>query len=349
MPRSTRRCIELPHTVVAAPSHRSLVLALCLWAGGACGAMAAEIPALPEVKDPAAAADVKSRFARRAPAGRPRLRDDNCGLPTSKAPVPVTIGRSSLRAVEHADSFDAGPGIGRVRTVGHTEEVPADEVFADEVPAAEVSTEVSALQPPGGLMPMPEGRIRFKQIREILPYEDYEPDPEVAAKDRCNNLCPRGPNCPECKQRNGEVGSDTLICPACPKEEPVPGQDRSDLPLHAYPNRSFAHIDYCWEPSNMYHLPLYFEDFCLERYGHTRHYLLQPVVSTSIFAVQLLGLPYQASIDPIWKKRYTLGWHRPGKFVPYKYYQVPWNTQAAATQAAFVTGGYFLFAPSVSP
>lgn len=257
--------------------------------------------------------------------------------------------------------------IGKVRLVNYFEEETAEETPAvEETPTVGDSpaiNDVPALEAPAALEPVPQRssadlqpepekeaqRLRFKGIRDILPYEDYEPDPEVAAKDRCANLCPRGPNCPECKARNGEVTEGTLYCPACPKEEPVPGQDRTDLPLLATPNRSFPHMDYCWEPSNLYHNPLYFEDFCLERYGHTRHYALQPLFSTSLFAAQLLGLPYQASIDPIWKKRYTLGWYRPGKFVPYKYYQVPWNTQAAVTEAAFVTGGYFLFAPSVSP
>ena len=58
---------------------------------------------------------------------------------------------------------------------------------------------------------------------------------------------------------------------------------------------------------------------------------------------------YQMSIDPPWKKRYALGWYRPGQYVPYKYYQVPWNTQAAITEAGVLTGAYFLFAPGISP
>ena len=48
--------------------------------------------------------------------------------------------------------------------------------------------------------------------------------------------------------------------------------------------RAFGQINYHWEPSNLYHLPIYFEDFCLERYGHTRHYLIQPFVSGGLFA-----------------------------------------------------------------
>jgi hypothetical protein len=77
--------------------------------------------------------------------------------------------------------------------------------------------------------------------------------------------------------------------------------------------------------------------------------LIQPFFSAAKFAVQFVGLPYQMSIDPVCKRRYVLGWHRPGQFVPYKCYQIPWNTQAAVTEAAVLTGAFFLFAPSVSP
>jgi hypothetical protein len=55
------------------------------------------------------------------------------------------------------------------------------------------------------------------------------------------------------------------------------------------------------------------------------------------------------TIDPIAKKRYALGWFRPGQYVPYKYYQVPWNTEAAVVEAGVIAGSYFLFAPGVGP
>ena len=48
---------------------------------------------------------------------------------------------------------------------------------------------------------------------------------------------------------------------------------------------------------------------------------------------QLLGLPYQMTIDPMWKKMYPLGYYRPGECAPKLHYQVPWNTRAAINQA----------------
>jgi hypothetical protein len=177
----------------------------------------------------------------------------------------------------------------------------------------------------------------IRKINEILPYDDYEPDPEAASQSDCpSNLCP----CPE--------GAE---CPACcPDEKFVRRLGRADgepdIPFIA---RNFAHIHYCWEPTNMYHRPIYFEDVPLERYGHTRHYLLQPFVSGTKFAVQLLGLPYQMVLYPPCTRQYSLGYYRPGECVPYKYYQIPLNAEAALVEAGLIAGGYFLFAPGVGP
>ena len=204
-----------------------------------------------------------------------------------------------------------------------------------------------------GLTPEPDAEVvpegpsrRFKRIDEILPYYDYSRD---KANRRCDNLCPRpeGVDCPDCIRDSEEYTSES--CPECPNEIRLVDVDPHASQVAASGNRAFLPVQYEWEASNLYHLPIYFEDFCLERYGHTRHHLIQPFVSTGLFATQLLGIPYQMTIDPICKKRYVLGWHRPGDCVPYRYHQIPWNTEAAIVEAGFVTGGYFLFAPGVSP
>jgi hypothetical protein len=177
----------------------------------------------------------------------------------------------------------------------------------------------------------------IRNIREILPYDDYEPDPEAAAQSDCqNNLCP----CPE--------GAE---CPACCPDERLlrrlgRAEGESDRPFIP---RNFAHIHYSWEPTNLYHRPIYFEDVPLERYGHTRHYLLQPFVSGVKFGVQLFGLPYQMVLYPPCTRQYSLGYYRPGECAPYKYYQIPLNAEAALVEAGLITGGYFLFAPGVGP
>lgn len=169
----------------------------------------------------------------------------------------------------------------------------------------------------------------LKSITEIMPYFDYEPDDEVRMDDPCRNLCPRPDGAP-C-----DVYAEGGSPPECPEEVPL-GDDQ-------FAERLFAESLFAWEASNLYHLPLYFEDAPLERYGHTYPSCLQPFASAGKFSAQLLGLPYQMAIDPICKKRYALGWYRPGECAPKLHYQVPWNTQAAAVQAGVYTGLFFLF------
>ena len=109
-----------------------------------------------------------------------------------------------------------------------------------------------------------------------------------------------------------------------------------------FPARVFESQVYRWKPSDLYHFPLYFEDPPLERYGHTHHELLQPFISAHRFGIQLIGLPYQMTIDPVLKKTYALGWYRPGEPAPMLLYQVPWNFEAAAAEAGVITGLFFL-------
>jgi hypothetical protein len=102
--------------------------------------------------------------------------------------------------------------------------------------------------------------------------------------------------------------------------------------------RNYEAILYQWQASNLHHTPLYFQDPGLERYGHVHHELVQPFVSVGKFGLQLIGLPYQMTIDPVCKKQYALGWYSPGECAPKQTHQIPWNSTAALNEAAVVTG-----------
>lgn len=106
--------------------------------------------------------------------------------------------------------------------------------------------------------------------------------------------------------------------------------------------RTFPQIPLNWEASNIYYRPLYFADPALERYGHSYHPMLQPFVSIARFGIQTAFLPYQMTIQPICSEESPLGWYRPGECAPKLCYQPPLNAQAAAVQAGFVTGLYFI-------
>lgn len=169
----------------------------------------------------------------------------------------------------------------------------------------------------------------LKKIGGINPFFDYEPDPEIASKEPCRNLCPR-PDGKPCKviEKNGE----TIL--QCPRE--------FQLSHEPYAGRNFTESIYTWEASDLYYNPLYFEDPNLERYGNSRKDIIQPFVSMGRFTGQLLALPYQMSIDPVRKKVYSLGYYRPGEHTPKRTSGIPWNTKAAITQGLTVTGLVFL-------
>ena len=168
---------------------------------------------------------------------------------------------------------------------------------------------------------------QLKRISDIQPFFDYQPASALKGE-VCWDLCPRPDGLPCKPDENGNM-------PECPAEFKL-----SDA---AYANRMFSDCLYQWQATNQWHNPLYFEDPALERYGHVHHECVQPFVSAARFGVQLAGLPYQMTIDPVCKKMYNLGYYRAGECAPKKYYRVPWNTHAAVNTAAVWTGLIYLF------
>ena len=109
-----------------------------------------------------------------------------------------------------------------------------------------------------------------------------------------------------------------------------------------------------WDPNRKYwaaaatcHMPLYFQDAVLERYGqgveqalgnegryfsfplddprqsNQRNQLLQPLFSTGLFLTQIAALPYNLIVDPPWEAEYDLGYYRPGDRTPPDTYYLP--------------------------
>ena len=109
-----------------------------------------------------------------------------------------------------------------------------------------------------------------------------------------------------------------------------------------YEQRSFPEITLAWEPTNFYYYPLYFSDPALERYGHSYPRVIQPLASIARFGTQVVFLPYQMAITPPCKPEYPLGFYRPGEYAPKLHYPIPLNAHAAITEAAVVTGLFFI-------
>ena len=102
-----------------------------------------------------------------------------------------------------------------------------------------------------------------------------------------------------------------------------------------------------WAAAATCHMPLYFQDPMLERYGHSvehfvgplgrfmaypvdkhtqttqRNQIAQPFASIGLFAGQILALPYNLIMDPPWEAQYDLGYWRPGDKIPTDMYYLP--------------------------
>jgi hypothetical protein len=124
---------------------------------------------------------------------------------------------------------------------------------------------------------------------------------------------------------------------------PVP-EEFVPLPKREWdPNRKY------WAAAATAHLPLYFQDAVLERYGYSmeqrlgpagrylsypvddprqskqRAQIAQPFMSVGLFLTQIVALPYNLIVDPPWEAEYDLGYYRPGDRVPPDVYYLPWT------------------------
>jgi len=110
----------------------------------------------------------------------------------------------------------------------------------------------------------------------------------------------------------------------------------------AYTPRRWQSTTMTWKASNLCHKPLYFEDVNLERYGHTRGPLWQPVVSSAHFFANIAVLPYKMGVHTPGECQYALGYYRPGNCAPWIKPPVPISLRGGLTQAAVMTGAFWL-------
>ena len=84
-----------------------------------------------------------------------------------------------------------------------------------------------------------------------------------------------------------------------------------------YYGRHFSQTCVHWKASALSTKAAYFEDVQLERYGHTRYPVLQPVISGAKFFATIPILPYKMGVTPPSECVYTLGHYRSGNPSPY--------------------------------
>ena len=96
-------------------------------------------------------------------------------------------------------------------------------------------------------------------------------------------------------------------------EETVPSQN----------SRGWFATEFNWAASDLFAQPAYFDDPLLERYGQTRHPLVQPWFSGVHFFGQFPLMPYKIVADRPFERVYTLGYYRPGSPMPCQVRHLP--------------------------
>jgi len=128
----------------------------------------------------------------------------------------------------------------------------------------------------------------------------------------------------------------------------VGGRPGNDYPCECrlegetYQPRRFASTTFTWKAAGYCHKPLYFEDWNLERYGHSRGVLADPWISAAHFFGSLPVLPYKMGVQAPWECVYPLGYYRPGSCAPWTCPAIPISVRGFAVEAATITGIVFL-------
>ena len=166
---------------------------------------------------------------------------------------------------------------------------------------------------------------------------------EQKDRDTAKNAC--GEQSKDCKEALKNLRDDGIETIAL--DIRVSGRPGSDYPCECrlegetFQPRRFATTTMTWKAAGNCHKPLYFEDWNLERYGHS-HGPLDPVFSAAHFFVTLPVLPYKMGVELPWECVYPLGYYRPGNCAPWTVPAPPISCRGLAVEAATVTGLLFL-------
>ena len=196
--------------------------------------------------------------------------------------------------------------------------------------------------PPTRLRPFEDGRvteIMARQEREDVVRNQIQARPQPAP----DGTLPREASSSNLQtQTQYDISRAPSPAEARPiKAIPVP---EDWVPLAA---RNWSPQRKYWAAAATCHLPLYFQDAALERYGHPveqfvgpmgrylsypvddpdqstqRNQIIQPFFSAGLMALQIAAWPYNAIMDPPWEAQYDLGYYRPGDVVPTDIYWLP--------------------------
>ncbi len=193
--------------------------------------------------------------------------------------------------------------------------------------------------PPSSLSPE-----QLRQIEKIARLQEQEEQQKIHAQVRPQGDAPARDTSSSNLQTQTQLDISRAPSPAEArpiKAIPVP---EDWVPLAA---RNWAPQRKFWAAAATCHLPLYFQDPVLERYGHSveqfvgpvgryltypvddprqstqRNQIIQPFFSVGLFALQIASWPYNLVMDPPWEAQYDLGYYRPGDMIPVDTYWLP--------------------------
>ena len=264
----------------------------------------------------------------------------------------ISIGLALFAAAVLPGAASAAWGDGqRVADVPAAEasfSVPPPGVILKESPAeasAEPVTEAAA-----EVAPEPNDSIVLVALADTATTVAQQTDAQKAAqkaaqkdRDAAKNACSEQSK--DCKEALRNLRDDRIETIAL--DIRVGGRPGSDYPCECrlegetFQPRRFATTTMTWKAAGNCHKPLYFEDWNLERYGHS-HGPLDPVFSAAHFFVTLPVLPYKMGVELPWECVYPLGYYRPGNCAPWTVPAVPISCRGFAVEAATVTGLVFL-------
>jgi hypothetical protein len=264
------------------------------------------------------------------------------GSPRPATPARASSPSPASRPTERRDAAAAAvvnPVASRIPTPAPAPEAEAEAEELPPLPPASRAIPGASTEAETGLPP-----DAAREVKEIARRQD-----EAL---RRNPIQPFGSQMPSDITTSGptEVGSASrLVLPRAPSPTeprpirviPVP-EEFTPLPARRWdPNRKY------WVAAATCHMPLYFQDAVLERYGqgveqaigpngryfsyplddprqtNQRNQLLQPVFSAGLFLGQIAMLPYNMLMDPPWEAEYDLGYYRPGDKIPADTYYLP--------------------------
>jgi hypothetical protein len=209
--------------------------------------------------------------------------------------------------------------------------------FAPDVPKSEPKNDRDSSPFPPPAVP---GNDINSQRNPVLPPATITPAPNPSSQEP--NTTTGQAACD--KERDAlvknTVNTVTLdIRPKLTGNDTLPGE--CTLGESQFVPRTWDCLTYTWKASALCHKPLYFEEVALERYGHSRGPILDPLVSAAHFFVTVPLLPYEMGVEPPCECEYTLGYYRPGSCAPWIIDGFPISLRGMALECTAATGAAF--------